>query len=102
LRRMPPIDWSSMSGTEVGTWFIPGGRMVSGLVLGRPGFLRWRVNANTLVDVHGVCGVATPNDFVLQSLESCDCPIAKKSDANAADDFCKGIPNAELFALPWP
>ncbi len=75
---------------------------MSGLVLGLPGFLLCKVNAKTLVDVQGVCGVATPFDFVLQSLESCDQPIAKKSEANAADDFCKGIPKAELFELPYP
>jgi hypothetical protein len=46
--------------------------------------------------LHGVSGVAKP-DLFIQSLESYDLPISRKSEANAADDFYIGILNAEFY-----
>jgi len=39
--------------------------------------------------------------MTLASLESYDYPIIRKSDAKAAEDFCTGILNAELFYPPY-
>lgn len=90
-----------MSGTDDGTADVVGGRSTSGLVRGRPGLRLWAVKAYTLEEVQGVSGLAIP-DFpkFWHSLESCDWPIIKKLEANAALDFWTGILKAELLQLP--
>lgn len=77
-----------MSGTDEGTDPMTWGLSTSGLVLGRPGLRRKAEAACTFAEVQGVWGLATPDLPILgQSLESCEYPILKKSDACAAADF---------------